>query len=223
MSIKAFNKRVLPEEIVYPDSDGKRMADNTLQAMWIFMLYDNFRGLFSGQEIFVAADLLWYPVEGRPDICVAPDVLIVFGRPDGYRGSYKQWIEDNVAPQVVFEVLSPSNTHKEILIKTKFYERHGVEELIIIDPIKNSFVAYVNKEGKLTLDNEDETSWKSPMLEVSFGVVEREMKVFHADGAPFQTFEELKAESDKILLEKKKAEAEVERLKARLKELGEDI
>ena len=30
--------------------------------------------------------------------------MVVLGRPPGYRGSYKQWVEDNVAPQVVFEI-----------------------------------------------------------------------------------------------------------------------
>ncbi len=41
---------------------------------------------------------------------VAPDVMVVFGRPKGRRGSYKQWQEDNIAPQVVFAILSPSNS-----------------------------------------------------------------------------------------------------------------
>lgn len=51
--------------------------------------------------------LLWYPVESHPEIRTAPDVLVVFGRPKGHRGSYKQWEEDNIPPQVVFEILSP--------------------------------------------------------------------------------------------------------------------
>lgn len=60
-------------------------------------------------DIFVAGDLLWYPIEGDNKIRMAPDVMVVFGRPKGDRGSYQQWREDNIPPQVVFEVLSPGN------------------------------------------------------------------------------------------------------------------
>ena len=35
--------------------------------------------------------------------------MVVFGRPKGRRGSYRQWEEDNIPPQVVFEILSPGN------------------------------------------------------------------------------------------------------------------
>lgn len=72
--------------------------------------YDNWSALFAdGEDVCVATDLLWYPVEGRPDIRTAPEVMLSFGRPKGHRSSYKQWEEGGLAPQVVFEVLSPSN------------------------------------------------------------------------------------------------------------------
>jgi Uma2 family endonuclease len=45
---------------------------------------------------------------------VAPDVMVVFGRPKGERRSYRQWQEGNIAPQVVFEILSSGNTLKEM-------------------------------------------------------------------------------------------------------------
>jgi Uma2 family endonuclease len=58
----------------------------------------------------------------------------VFGRPKGDRGSYQQWQEDNIPPQVVFEVLSPGNRLTEMLKKFKFYERYGVEEYYMYEP-----------------------------------------------------------------------------------------
>ncbi len=95
-------------EIVYPESDGKPMADNTLQWDWMVKIVGELRGLFAGQDVLVAGDLFWYPVQGNPKAVIAPDALVVFGRPPGYRGSYKQWEEGGIAPQVVFEVLSPN-------------------------------------------------------------------------------------------------------------------
>ena len=96
--------------VIYPDSDGQPMADNTLQFRWIVTIKEGLAHLFMDRpDVFVAGDLLWYPVEGDPKTRIAPDAMVAFGRPKGDRGSYKQWEEGGIAPQVVFEVLSPGN------------------------------------------------------------------------------------------------------------------
>src|SRR5262245_25837669 len=83
--------------IVYPESDGLPMADNTRQFRWIFVLAGNLAGMYRDQgNVFVGGNLFWYPVEGHPEIRLAPDVLVVFGRPKGERGSYRQWEEANL-------------------------------------------------------------------------------------------------------------------------------
>jgi Uma2 family endonuclease len=52
-------------EIVYPDSDGKPMADNTKQFRWIVVIKENLEWLFADHpDVFIAGDLLWYPVGG---------------------------------------------------------------------------------------------------------------------------------------------------------------
>ncbi|MEC4805732.1 MAG: Uma2 family endonuclease, partial [Jaaginema sp. PMC 1080.18] len=99
-----------PNQIIYPDSDGQPMADNTQQFRWIVLIKENLEVLFADNpDVFVAGDLLWYPVEGQPKIRIAPDAMVIFGRPKGDRGSYRQWEEENIVPQVVFEILSPGN------------------------------------------------------------------------------------------------------------------
>src|SRR5882672_4030201 len=98
------------QTVVYPESDGLLMSDNTKQFRWIVTIEGGLEALYRDQpNVFVAANLLWYSVEGDSTIRVAPDILIVFGRPKGDRGSYLQWLEDNIAPQVIFEVASPGN------------------------------------------------------------------------------------------------------------------
>lgn len=243
------HSKFIDRGIVYPDSDGKPMADNTLQAYWIVMLYDNLKALFANKQIFVAADLFWYPVKGDPNTKVAPDVMVVFGRPDGHRGSYKQWMEDDIPPQVVFEVLSPSNTPTEMIQKLRFYERFGVSEYIIIDPDDESFVAYESKKGKLVQVDASENPWQSHQLGIFFERTNDKLAVSHADGNKFQTFSEIRSdyqsivkekdnikiekdalevaknsleEKNKSLLEKNDAaEEEIRRLKERLRQLGE--
>src|SRR4051795_2534945 len=115
--------------IDYPDSDGLPMSDNTLQFQWITTLVGGLEALFRDDpNVFVAGDLLWYPVEGDNVTRSAPDAMVAFGRPKGYRGSYKQWVEGGIAPQVVFEILSPGNRAGRMVRKFRFYERFGVEE-----------------------------------------------------------------------------------------------
>jgi Uma2 family endonuclease len=80
--------------IVYPDSDGKPMADNTRQFRWITTIKSNLDWLFANNDdVFVAGDLLWYPVEGDNKTRQAPDVMVAFGRPKGERGSYQPHIQ----------------------------------------------------------------------------------------------------------------------------------
>jgi len=84
-------------EIIYPDSDGQPMADNTKQFRWIVTIKENLEILFAEvPDVFVAGDLLWYPIEGNNKTRIAPDAMVVFGRPKGdspsetlcERGSY---------------------------------------------------------------------------------------------------------------------------------------
>src|SRR5438309_2363551 len=97
-----------PKAITYPDSDGQPMADNTLQFRWIVTIQGGLDAQFAHDpNVFVAGNLLWYPVEGVPTIRQAPDIMVAFGRPKGDRGSYKQWQEGGVAPQAVIEIQSP--------------------------------------------------------------------------------------------------------------------
>ena len=92
----------------YPDSDGQPMADNTKQFRWIVVIKENLERLFASDvDVFIAGDLLWYPVEGDPKQRQAPDVMVVFGRPKADRGSYQQWKEGANAPQVEFAIFSP--------------------------------------------------------------------------------------------------------------------
>ena len=69
-------------EVVYPESDGKPMADNTRQYECIVTIQGNLDEMLPD---FVGANNFWYPVEGRPDINTAPDGYVAIGRPKGHR------------------------------------------------------------------------------------------------------------------------------------------
>jgi Uma2 family endonuclease len=202
----------IPPPIVYPESDGKPMADNTKQLRWITVLYGNLSALFRDRpDVFVAGDLFWYPVEGHPEVRFAPDVLVAFGRPKGDRGSYKQWEEGNVPLTVTFEILSPNNTPLEMDDKREFYEEHGVEEYYVYDPDANRLKAFMRR-GDVFRAVRPVDGFVSPRLGIRFDLSGPEMVVCGPDGRKLLTFEELEAE-------RTKAEAGL-RQALRLAELG---
>ena len=179
------------EGIVYPESDGLPMADNTRQFRWITTLAGNLAALFHDRpDVFVGGNLFWYPVEAHPEIRAAPDAFVVFGRPKGDRPSYQQWKEDNVPFTVVFEVLSPGNTFVEMDDKQAFYEEYGVEEYYIYDPDANRLMVFLRR-GSVLLRVRPVTDFVSPRLGIRFALSGPEMVVYRPDGRPFLTFEEL--------------------------------
>jgi Uma2 family endonuclease len=180
-----------PVSIVYPESDGKPMAENSRQFRWIFVLAGNLSALFYDRvDVFVSGNQLWYPVEGEPQICTAPDVYVVFGRPKGDRRSYLQWEEGGIPMTVVFEVLSPGNSFAEMADKFTFYEDYGVEEYYIYDPESNQLFGYVRR-GDVLKRCRPIHNFVSPRLGIRFDLSGPEMVVRYPDGQPFLTFEEL--------------------------------
>jgi len=197
---------------LYPDSDGKPMAENTIQYRWIVLLVSNLKHLFRGQTVFVAGDLLWYPqpVTVPPAPSQAPDAMVVFGRPDGDRRSYKQWEEDNIAPQVVFESLSEGNSAAEMLKKQQFYQQHGVLEMFFYDPGSYEFWGLVRSAPNQKFEPVTPLNfpWISPLLGVRFEMYADGLALFYPTGEPFNDPNTVLAERDRAF--------------AKLRELGID-
>lgn len=230
------------QKVFYPESDGQPMAENTLQYEWIVLIKQGLESAFLNRDdVFIAADLFWYPVEGENTIRLAPDVMVALGRPKGKRGSYKQWQEGNIAPQVVFEILSPSNRPLEMSRKLQFYEQYGVLEYYVYDPEHFIFNGCVRKDTEgalLDLSESELGNWTSPQLGISFHWDgESELEIRDPQGKPFLAYQEwielhskannmeleLEVEKQKAMTESQRAEAEKQRaemLAQKLRELG---
>jgi Uma2 family endonuclease len=222
------------------------MSDNTLQFKWIVVIKEGLEALFRNDpNVFVAGDLLWYSEEGKPKIRTAPDTMIAFGRPKGYRGSYKQWVEGGIAPQVVFEVLSPGNRQTETIRKFRFYERYGVEEYYVYNPDNGDLAGWLRGDSALE-EVAEMNEYTSPRLGVRFepGEGSDNLRIIAPNGQPFLTYVELfeqreaerlraetadrRAETERVRAETERLRAEAaveraERLAARLRELGEEL
>ncbi len=216
-------------ELDFPDCDGKPMAENTVQFQWIVLIKENLEILFvDDPNVFIAGDLLWYPIKSRLITPVAPDAMVVFGRPKGRRGSYKQWEEDNIPAQVTFEILSPSNDDREMARKLEFYDTYGVEEYYLYDPDTNDFEGWIRSGEHLEpiglIDG-----WTSPLLEVRFVTSTGELEIYRSDGRKLltsikldQQFEQERTRAEVLQSELNAERQRTEQLAEYLRSLGID-
>lgn len=195
------------------------MADNTEQFRWIVTIKENLEILFAVQDdVFVAGDLLWYPVQGNSKIRQAPDVMVVFGRPKGKRGSYKQWEENNIPPQVVFKILSPGNRTGEMAKKLLFYQRYGVEEYYIYDPDTVELTGLL-RSGEWLTEIESINGWASPRLGIQFQLTADILEIYRPDGGKFLTPVELDQLRQQERQEKEATLSQLERERQRYQDL----
>ncbi|MCS7310343.1 MAG: Uma2 family endonuclease, partial [Armatimonadetes bacterium] len=144
-----------------------------------------------------------------------------FGRPKGHRGSYKQWEEGGIPPQVVFDVLSSGNRPSELIEKFLFYEQHGVEEYYLYDPDRGILEGWLRTEGGFSAMKEMQ-GWVSPRLGVRFTLEGVELVLYRPDGERFVPYVELRRRWEQAQREVEQERQRAERLAQRLRELGAD-
>ena len=108
---------------------------------------------FEGKEcrVFLAPFDVMLPVgeetDDEVDTVVQPDIMILCDKSKLQNNGIKG------APDVVFEILSPSTSRRDLDIKFKQYERAGVKEYMIADPLNRFVIAHRR-------DAEGRFSWK---------------------------------------------------------------
>ena len=122
-------------EIYYPESDGKPMGETDWHMTVIMYLREALRYVFRADErVYIAADMLFYYVEGRPRVFKVPDVFVVKGVARHSRRIYKLW-EEQAAPCVIFEISSRDTREEDVGSKQVLYEQLGVKEYFLFDPL----------------------------------------------------------------------------------------
>ncbi len=134
----------------------------------------NLRRLFKtrNHEVMVFEDMFWYPSLGNRKLAVAPDVMVIFGRPQVSLTSYVQAEQEGIAPQVVFEIASKSNAQSHLETKRKLYEHIGVEEYyeIVISSESQQLQIWIrDANGQFNLQK-DWNIFVSPRLGISFQI-----------------------------------------------------
>ena len=119
------------DDVFYPCSDGKPMAENMWQSRAILNAVGDLEATLP--TALVAADILMYPEEGNNKNPIAPDVLVGLGLGTRNRSSYFVWKEGK-PPDWVLEVASPSTQADDLGVKRCRYAAMGVPEYWMFDP-----------------------------------------------------------------------------------------
>ncbi len=121
--------------IDYPESDGRPMAETQVHGQALIDLLHTFSQRYAEvPDVYVWGNMLLYYVEGNPRMCVAPDLFLVKGVEKRVRPIYKLWEEER-APSLVIEVTSKSTRAEDMRTKKGIYQRLGVEEYFLFDPL----------------------------------------------------------------------------------------
>ena len=105
-------------------------------------------------RVFAAPlDLRLFPKKDKSDnTIVQPDLLVVCDNNKIDKGSI------NGAPDLVIEIVSPSNSHSELFLKFQYYLKAGVREYWVIDPQRKNVQVhlYENSHYITTLYEDNE-------------------------------------------------------------------
>ena len=205
------------QDIIYPETDGLPLSDNTKQLRLIMTTQGGLDALFANKKVFVTGNLLWLPVEGSGE-SKAPDVMVIFGQTKDDRTSYKQWEEGGLGPQVAFEFVSKTNSVGEVeVVKLDFYQRHGVDEYYIHDPDKGTLKGWT-REGTWFQPIPDMNGWVSPLMGIRFELIGKDMQLYHPDGRAFETYPEIMKRADRAESELKQRDSQLEQARDELEQ-----
>lgn len=128
--------------VEYPCSDGKPMAETEFHIAVIMQLIQSLRSYYaSRQDAYVVGNIFWYWEEGNPRACRSPDTMVVFGVNKEMRRSFQSWNENGAIPSVCFEIASESTWRGNLTEVRADYERVGVREYYVFDPLRENIRA----------------------------------------------------------------------------------
>lgn len=126
----------LDDGVVYPESDGKPMAETEAHILLMVTLIATLRNHFAARgNVYVIGNMFLYYQQGDPKACVAPDVMVVKDVDTRVsRRVFKSW-EENALPCVTFELTSKGTANEDLRDKRALYQELGVREYFLYDPL----------------------------------------------------------------------------------------
>lgn len=118
---------------LYPESDGKPVAETDLHIDEIIRMRQIFRAYFAEMpDVYVSGNIMMYYEDSRPPKAVSPDLLVTFGIGKKPRRTYKIW-EEGKPPDFVVEFSSKGTVQTDLVRKKELYAALGIPEYFLCD------------------------------------------------------------------------------------------
>ena len=123
------------DKIEYPATSGQPGGETEIHSKAFFETAWSLDLHFvNTPDVYVWGNMLLYYAEGEPGARVCPDLFLVRGVPRHPRRTYKLW-EEGKTPSLIIEFTSESTREEDLGFKKDLYERLGVEEYFLFDPL----------------------------------------------------------------------------------------
>ena len=143
------NTRTLPyaptdsADIIYPESDGKPMAETDLHIEEIIRMRHILKAHFAEKpDVYISGNIMMYYEEGVIQSSVSPDILVTFGIGKKRRRTYKTW-EEGKPPDFVMEFSSKGTYRDDLDNKVELYARIGISEYFLYDAERRYLPSYL--------------------------------------------------------------------------------
>ncbi|MDR0503441.1 MAG: Uma2 family endonuclease [Treponema sp.] len=135
-----------PQRYQLINGEAYQMASPSVAHQALLMgLSLNFGNWLAGKpcKVFAAPlDVRLFPKKDKSDnTVVQPDLLVVCDNSKLDKDSV------NGPPDLVIEIVSPTNTHSELFLKFQYYLKAGVREYWVIDPDKKMVQVHIYENG----------------------------------------------------------------------------
>ena len=219
--INKHNMPYAPTETtnLYPESDGKPMADTDLHLYWIKRIQDMIETHFSqNPEVYISGNIMMYDIEGPMRTAVSPDILVALGLGQKFRRTYKVW-EEGKPPDFVMEFSSKRTYRNDLDEKMALYARMNIPDYFLYDPDRRylpsplmGFRLVAGTYVEIAPDSDGRVH--SEILNLDFALLGDGLAIYDPQA---QRWLQTRAEHAEERAER--AETEVERLQAELERL----
>ena len=229
--MKSFAKTRAANEVEYPSSDGKPMAETEFHLTNMLEVIGQLKRFFEeAADVYACGNMLMYYVPGDKRKHVSPDIFVVCGIDKRIRENYLVW-EEGKGPDLVIELTSASTKREDLETKFKLYrDVLKVHEYFLFDPQSEYLAPAPSMQGYRLLNGQYarirpvKGRLPSKVLGLHLERDGTELRLFDPASAKWlRTTSELNTDLQKSEAEIEKTEAELQQTEAELQQTEAEL
>lgn len=184
-----YPETIVEEEIYYPAEIEDEIGETAFHYKLIFLFFGFLESFYTNRkDVTIAANMMVYHDKDNPKKWLVPDIFVCFGAENRLRRTFKTWEED-VFPQVIFEIASEGTFENDLGGKRLDYARLGVEEYYLLDPereyLPSPLMAFRRENGRLLSVQMENNRVHSPLLNLEIVDTGKSFRLFNPQTQEF--------------------------------------